>query len=182
VPPSGTTADDALDGRKLKELAMATRNWAKQIRADVHNVTGAHGYFTRDEWMAEFHQSDRVWGKVKSRMYEQGYPLSKDSSIVAARNGSDDCGYYLGTNETWGQSVASDLQGAVTRLATLSENMRAIHASGKADEILPIIKGRLASGRQEIAVDTIPMLLKSAGFDSDGVLERLFLAKPNQAA
>ena len=137
-----------LSAAELNDLAYTTRNWAMQRRAALDVATGAHGYFTFDEWCESFNLPPKVWKQVKQRMFWLGLALSYDEFG----------GYYIGKAGDQMKPVLARLKRVATEAATIGANLTAQQQS----KDWPLIGQRLS-----LAIAGTPLL------DSRGICKAL---------
>ena len=149
-------AQAKLQAKRIKELALETRNWAKQIRAYVHPETGEHGYFTVDEWCKEFGEGRTMWSRVKRQLVKIGEPITFD---VTGLEG----GHYWGKPGSQMITVTTLAKSMQTLAQTIRDILDAAHESGHWEECLEFMTATLESNRRDFGIEDIPKLLNGAG-------------------
>jgi hypothetical protein len=159
--------------KRIKELALQTRNWAKHIRAYVHPDTEEHGYFTVDEWMKEFSETRTMWSRVKRQLVKMGEPITFDVSGMEG-------GHYWGKPGSQMITVTTLAKAMQTLGQTIRDILDAAHESGHWDECLDFMTTTLENSRRDFAIGDISKLINGAGLSLRHDLRQLSLPKDNQ--
>lgn len=160
-----TKEQDDQFAKKITELALQTRNWARRIGAYLEPKTDHHGYFTVDEWVENFQEKRHSWRLVKRRLIELGEPIAMDSFG----------GHYWGKPGAQMTTVAAMLKTVATQIETMHMLLEAAQGSGQWDECLAALEDNLEGNRHHIDIGDIPKLLTGAGMPMRESLERLLL-------
>lgn len=156
-------ADDY--AKKITELALQTRNWARRIGAYIDPQTEHHGYFTVDEWADNFQEKRPAWRLVKRRLIELGEPIAMDSFG----------GHYWGKPGAQMTTVAAMLKTVATQIETMHMLLEAAQNSGQWDQCMEVLENNLEGNRHHIDIGDIPKLLTGAGMPMRDDLQRLLL-------
>lgn len=151
--------------KRITELALQTRNWARRIGAYIDDETDHHGYFTVDEWRENFGERRGIWRLTKRRMVELGMTITHDSFG----------GHFLGKPGSQMVSVAVMLKSVATQIETMYSLLEAAQTSGQWDECLAALEEKLEGNRHHLEIGDIPKLLTGAGMPMRESLQRLLL-------
>lgn len=160
-----TAEQNALSAKRITELALQTRNWARRIGAYLDPETGHHGFFTVDEWADNFQERKQAWRSVKRRLIELGEPIAMASFG----------GHYWGAAGAQMTTPAAMLKSIATQIETVHMILEAAQTSGQWDECLIALEEHLEGNRHHLAIGDIPKMLTSAGLAMGENLQRRLL-------
>lgn len=160
-----TQEQNALSAKRITELALQTRNWARRIGAYLDPDTGHHGFFTVDEWADNFQERKHAWRLVKRRLIELGEPIAMASFG----------GHYWGGPGAQMTTPAAMLKSVATQIETIHMILEAAQTSGQWDECLAALEDSLEGNRHHLAIGDIPKLLTGTGMPMRESLQRLLL-------